>query len=61
MVDDLLRLCEELEPAVLVFDPYVFAGPLVAALAGAAAVLHNIGVLMSSDVLELASDAVSPI
>ena len=61
MVDDLLKLCEELEPALLVFDPYVFAAPLVAELTGTASVLHNIGALMSFDVLELASDAVSPI
>jgi hypothetical protein len=61
MVDDLLKLCEELEPELLVFDPYVFAAPLVAELTGTASVLHNIGALMSFDVLELASDAVSPI
>jgi hypothetical protein len=61
MVDDLLKLCEELEPELLVFDPYVFAAPLVAELTGTASVLHNIGALMSVDVLELASDAVSPI
>ncbi len=61
MVDGLLELCEELQPELLVFDPYVFAGPLVAALTGASCVLHTIGALMSPDVLDLARDAVSPI
>ncbi len=34
MVDDLLELCKESEPALLVFDPYLFAAPLVAAATG---------------------------
>ena len=30
MIDDLLELCRQVEPALLMFDPYLFAGPLVA-------------------------------
>jgi hypothetical protein len=61
MVDDLLDLCQELEPTLLVFDPYVFAAPLVAAATGAHPVLHSIGPLMDRSVLDLVADAVSPI
>jgi len=61
MVDDLLELCKQSEPALLVFDPYVFAAPLVAAATGARAVLHCIGPLMDRSVLDLVGDAVSPI
>ncbi len=61
MVDDLLELCKESAPALLVFDPYVFAAPLVGAATGAHAVLHSIGPLMDRDVLDLVADAVSPI
>jgi hypothetical protein len=34
MVDDLLELCKESKPDLLVFDPYLFAAPLVAAATG---------------------------
>jgi UDP-glucoronosyl and UDP-glucosyl transferase len=61
MVDDLLELCKESKPALLVFDPYLFAAPLVATVTGAHAVLHSIGPLMHRSVLELVGDAVSPI
>ncbi|MGO8724139.1 MAG: glycosyltransferase [Acidimicrobiales bacterium] len=61
MVDDLLELCRELEAEILVFDPYVFAAPLVAAVSGAHPVVHCIAALMDEDVLGLAADAVSPI
>ena len=61
MVEELLELSNELRPSLLVFDPYLFAGPLVAALTGAYAVQHCIGPLVDLDVLELVADAVSPI
>jgi UDP:flavonoid glycosyltransferase YjiC (YdhE family) len=61
MLDDLLGLCKELEPSLLVFDPYVFAAPLVAAVTGTHAVHHCIGPLLEASVLDLVSDAVSPI
>lgn len=61
VIDDLLELCKELEPALLVFDPLVFAAPLVAEVTGVRAVHHAIGPLMQPDVLDLVADAVSPI
>jgi hypothetical protein len=61
VIDDLLKLCQELAPDLLVFDPYLFAGPLVAAATGARPVLQCIGPLESPDVLQLVADAVSPI
>jgi UDP:flavonoid glycosyltransferase YjiC (YdhE family) len=61
MLDDLLDLCNELEPSLLVFDPYAFAAPLVAALTGIGAVHHSIGPLLQASVLDLVADAVSPI
>ena len=61
MVDDLLELCKVSEPALLVFDPYLFAAPLVAEATGTHAVLHSIGPLIDRTVLDLVGDAVSPI
>ncbi len=61
VLDDLLALCRELEPTLLVFEPYFLAAPLVAALTGAHPVLHGIGPRPDPGVMELASDAVSPI
>lgn len=60
VVDDLRALCDEFEPSLLVFDPYFFAAPLVAAITHTHAVLHGIGPRMASGVLELVTDAVSP-
>ena len=61
MIDDLLALSQELQPTMVVFDPYVFAAPLVAAATGALGVLHCIGPLMDRRVSDLVADAVSPI
>jgi UDP:flavonoid glycosyltransferase YjiC (YdhE family) len=61
VVDDLLALCTQFEPTLLIFDPYCFAAPLVAAVTGAHAVLHGIGPRLSPSVMDLATDAVSPI
>jgi UDP:flavonoid glycosyltransferase YjiC (YdhE family) len=61
VVDDLLALCTELEPELLVFDPYFLAAPLVAALTGSHPVLHGIGPRLDPGVMDLATDAVSPI
>lgn len=60
-VDDLLNLCREFEPSLLVFDPYLFAAPQVAAITRTPAALHTIGPRMGSEVLDLVADAVSPI
>jgi len=61
VVDELLELCKELEPELLVFDPYAFAAPLVASLTGVKAVQHTIGPLFHPGILDLVGDAVSPI
>lgn len=61
VIDDLLALCREMEPSLLVFDPYLFAAPLAAAATGTHPVLHCIGPLMDRGVLELAGDAASPV
>ena len=60
MVDDLLALCQDVQPTLLVFEPYVFAAPLVAAATGTHGVLHCIGPLMDRGVSDLVADAVSP-
>jgi len=60
VLDDLLALCREVEPDLVVFDPYAFAAPLAAAATGARGVMHAIGALMDRGVLDLAADAVSP-
>jgi len=61
VVDDLLALCTEITPQLLVFDPYCFAAPLVAAVTGSQAVLHGIGPRLDQNVMDLVTDAVSPI
>ena len=61
MLDDLTGLCKEFEPSLLVFEPFVFAAPLVAAMTGIHAVHHSIGPLLDAPVLDLVADAVSPI
>jgi hypothetical protein len=60
VLDDLLAVCREFEPDLLVFDPYLYAGPLVAAETGIHAIHHCIGPLMDRSVLDLVADAVSP-
>lgn len=61
MVDDLLRIAHALQPDLVLFDPVAFAGPLVAALVGAHPVHHTVGPLFDPGVLQLVSDAVSPV
>jgi UDP-N-acetylglucosamine:LPS N-acetylglucosamine transferase len=60
MIDDLIALCSDAKPDLIVFDPYAFAAPLAAAKTGTRAVLHNIGPLLEQSVLDLVADAVSP-
>lgn len=60
MVDDLVALCRDTAPDLLVFDTLLLAGPLAGLATGTRTVHHSIGVLPEPEVLELAADAVSP-
>ena len=60
-IDELIAIGREFAPELVVYDPYMFAGPLVARLLGARQVLHTLGPVMDPTVVELAADAVSPI
>ena len=60
-VDGLLAAAREFGPDLIVFDPVLFAGPLVAAVLGVPAVQHTVGPLTDAQVLDLVADAVSPI
>lgn len=61
MIDDVLEAGRELEPDVVLFETYAFAGPLAADLLGVPAVHHLIGLMLPPAVLELADDALSPL
>ena len=61
VVDGLLEAVRTLQPDLLVFDPVVYAAPLVSALLDVPMVHHSVGVLDDPAVLELVADAVSPI
>lgn len=61
LVDDLMRAAEEHRPDLLVFDPVLYAAPLVAKRLGIAAVQHTLGLMTDALTLELVADAVSPI
>lgn len=61
MVDDLLRTARGWRPNLLVFEPFTYAAPLVAAVAEIPGVLHTIGALTEPTVLDLVTDAVSPL
>ena len=61
VVDDLLAAAAGHEADLIVFDPVMFAAPLVAAKLGIPAVQHLVGPLYDDATLELVADAVSPI
>jgi UDP:flavonoid glycosyltransferase YjiC (YdhE family) len=61
VIDDLAKAVTELEPQLLIFDPVMYAGPIVAARFGVEAVHHTVGPLSAPSTLELVADAVSPI
>jgi len=61
MVDDLMAAGRDLRPDLLVFDALTYAGPLVATALGVPCVQHTVGLLTGAEVLELVTDAVSPI
>jgi len=61
VVDDLMTAVTEHRADLLVFDPVMFAAPLVARKLGVRAVQHTVGPLYDDLTLELVADAVSPI
>lgn len=61
VVDDLMAAVAATRPDLVVFDPVMFAAPLVAAKTGVRAVQHTVGPTYDDETLELAADAVSPI
>jgi len=61
MVDDLVAAARDLRPGLLVFDALTYAGPLVATALGVPAVQHTVGLLTGAEVLDLVTDAVSPV
>jgi UDP:flavonoid glycosyltransferase YjiC (YdhE family) len=61
VVDDVLSAATDHRPDLIVFDPAMFAAPLVAARLGIRCVQHLVGPLYDDMTLELVSDAVSPI
>lgn len=60
-IDGLLETAREFRPDLIVFDPLVFAAPLVGCLLGVPVVQHAVGLLNEPTVLDLVADAVSPI
>lgn len=60
MLDGLLDLCREMQPDLLVHEPYTFAAPLVGAVTSTTTVHHTIGPLLEPPVMDLVADAVSP-
>jgi hypothetical protein len=61
MIDDVIACGTELEPDLVLFETYAFAGPLAAAVLGAPGVHHLINPILPHEVMELANDAVSPL
>ena len=61
MIDDVLRIGQDLEPDLVLFEAFALAGPLAAELLGVPAVAHMFGPLPPLETVELANDAVSPI
>jgi len=61
MIDDVLEVGKALQPDVVLFETYAFAGPLAAALLGVPAVHHLIGLMLPPAVMELADDVLSPL
>lgn len=61
VVDDVLAAARDYDPDLVVFDPVMFAAPLVAAKLRVPAVQHLVGPAYDEATLELVADAVSPI
>jgi UDP:flavonoid glycosyltransferase YjiC (YdhE family) len=61
MIDGVLDAARALDAHLVVYDPVAFAGQLAAAVLGVPAVRHEIGAAFTSDVADLAADALSPL
>lgn len=61
MVDELLGTVRDLRPDLVVYDSYCFAAPLAAAIEGVPSVHHTIGPGLDVTILELCTDALSPL
>jgi UDP:flavonoid glycosyltransferase YjiC (YdhE family) len=61
MIDDVLRVGTELEPDLVLFETYAFAGPLAAAILGLPTVHHLIHPMLPHEVMQLANDALCPL
>lgn len=61
MIEDVVAAGRDLQPDLVLFEGYTFAGPLAAELLGVPGVTHMVGPLLDREILDLANDAVSPI
>ena len=61
VVDDLVAAVTEHRAEMIIFDPVMFAAPLVAAKLGVRPVQHLLGPLYDDLTLELVADAMSPL
>lgn len=61
MLDDVLAAGQRLSPDLVLFDTQAYAGPLVATLLDCRQVHHTFGSLPARDVVQLATDALSPL
>lgn len=61
VVDDLMAAVTDHRADLLLFDPVMFAAPLVGTLLGVRAVQHTVGPVYDDLTLDLVADAVSPI
>jgi len=61
MIDEVLACGRDLEPDLVIFENYAFAGPLAAELLGVPGVTHLVGPMPDHEVYVLANDAVSPL
>ncbi len=61
MIDDVIACGRELQPDVVVYETYAFAGPLAAEILGVPGIHHLISPMVPREVMELANDAVSPL
>lgn len=60
MIDDVVAAGEQLRPDLVMFDFEAVTGPLAARLVGARQANHQVGPLPPPDVLQLMTDALSP-